>query len=119
MGTFEIVDLPQGVIPLQSRFTYKIKRDRNGAIARLKVRLVARWDMQTEDEYSTTFAPMSCFTAIRTLILIATQERMMLKHWDITVAFMMADIDTDIYMGLPPGYYLPPGKTIKLKKSLY
>eukprot|EP00961_Rhodomonas_salina_P062015 832654-Rhodomonas_salina.1 len=27
MGTFEIVDLPPGVIPLPSRFTYKIKRD--------------------------------------------------------------------------------------------
>eukprot|EP00961_Rhodomonas_salina_P087257 1173593-Rhodomonas_salina.1 len=32
---------------------------------------------------------------------------------------MTADIDTDIYMDLPPGYHLPPGKTIKLKKSLY
>lgn len=32
---------------------------------------------------------------------------------------MTADIDTDIYMDLPPGYHLPPGKTIKLRKSLY
>eukprot|EP00961_Rhodomonas_salina_P075319 1010787-Rhodomonas_salina.1 len=78
MGTFEIVDLPPGVIPLPSRFTFKIKRDCNGAIAKLKARLVARWDMQTEDEYSTTFAPTSRFTAIRTLISIATQERMTL-----------------------------------------
>eukprot|EP00961_Rhodomonas_salina_P039047 524911-Rhodomonas_salina.1 len=44
---------------------------------------------------------------------------MTLKHWDMTGAFMTADIDTDIYMDLPPGYHLPPGKTIKLKKSLY
>eukprot|EP00961_Rhodomonas_salina_P039129 525884-Rhodomonas_salina.1 len=49
MGTFEIVDLPPGVVPLQSSFTYKIKRDKNGAIAKLKARLVARGDMQTED----------------------------------------------------------------------
>eukprot|EP00961_Rhodomonas_salina_P097818 1316413-Rhodomonas_salina.1 len=104
MGTFEIVDLPPGVIPLQSRFTYKIKCNCNGAIAKLKVLLVASWpvDMQTEDEYSTTFAPTSRFTAIRTLTSIAMQERMMLKHWDITGAFMTADIDTDIYMDLPP-----------------
>eukprot|EP00961_Rhodomonas_salina_P034262 461177-Rhodomonas_salina.1 len=68
MGTFEIVNLPPGVIPLPSRFTYKIKRDRNGAMARLKELLVARGDMQTEDEYSATFAPTSHFTAIRTLI---------------------------------------------------
>eukprot|EP00961_Rhodomonas_salina_P172622 2327889-Rhodomonas_salina.1 len=119
MGTFEILDLPPGVIPLPSRFTYKIKRDKHGAIAKLKARLVACWDMQTEDEYSTTFAPTSCFTAIRTLISIATQEKLLLKHWDITGAFMTADIDTDIYMDLPPGYHLQPGKTIKLSKSLY
>eukprot|EP00961_Rhodomonas_salina_P121069 1629329-Rhodomonas_salina.3 len=44
---------------------------------------------------------------------------MALKHWDITGAFMTANIDADIYMDLPPGYHLPPGKTIKLQKSLY
>eukprot|EP00961_Rhodomonas_salina_P155021 2088343-Rhodomonas_salina.1 len=75
--------------------------------------------MQTEDEYSTTFAPTARFTAIRTIISIAMQEKMSLKHWDITGAFMTADIDTDIYMDLPPGYHLPPGKTIRLRKSLY
>jgi len=119
MGTFEIVDIPPGCIPLPSRFTYRIKRDKLGAIAKLKARLVARGDMQNEDEYSTTFAPTSRFTAIRTIISIATQENLSLKHWDITGAFMTADIDTDIYMDLPPGYHLPPGKTIKLLKSLY
>eukprot|EP00286_Rhodomonas_abbreviata_P014033 CAMPEP_0181339602 /NCGR_PEP_ID=MMETSP1101-20121128/29358_1 /TAXON_ID=46948 /ORGANISM="Rhodomonas abbreviata, Strain Caron Lab Isolate" /LENGTH=1796 /DNA_ID=CAMNT_0023450611 /DNA_START=148 /DNA_END=5539 /DNA_ORIENTATION=+ len=119
MDTFEITDLPPGIIPLPSRFTYKIKRDKLGAIAKLKARLVARGDMQTEDEYSTTFAPTSRFTAIRTIISIATQENLSLKHWDITGAFMTSEIDTDIYMDLPPGYHLPPGKTIKLKKSLY
>ena len=47
------------------------------------------------------------------------QEQMMLKHWDITAAFMTANIDTEIYMDLPPGYALPPGKSILLAKSLY
>jgi len=112
MGTFEITDLPPGVIPLPSRFTYSIKQDKLGAIAKLKARLVARGDMQTEDEYSTTFAPTSRFTTIRTIIALATQENLSLKHWDITGAFMTANIDTEIYMDLPQGYSLPPGKTI-------
>jgi hypothetical protein len=29
MGTFEIVDLPVDIIPLPSRFTYKIKREQD------------------------------------------------------------------------------------------
>mmetsp|Transcript_57331 Transcript_57331/g.117328 ORF Transcript_57331/g.117328 Transcript_57331/m.117328 type:complete len:1978 (-) Transcript_57331:6636-12569(-) len=119
MGTFEIVDAPPDVIPLPSRFTYKIKRDKLGAIAKLKARLVARGDMQHESEYSTTFAPTSKFTAIRTIISIATQENLSLKHWDIAGAFMVSNIDTEIYMDLPPGYHLPPGKAIRLRKSLY
>jgi hypothetical protein len=119
MGTFEIVDLPVNVIPLPSRFTYRIKRELSGKIGKFKARLVARGDMQTEDEYSTTYAPTSRFTAIRTIISIATQENLSLKHWDITGAFMTADIDTELYLDLPPGYHLPPGKSIKLKKSLY
>jgi hypothetical protein len=32
---------------------------------------------------------------------------------------MTADTDTELYLDLPPGYHLPPGKSIKLKKSLY
>jgi len=119
MGTFEIVDTPTHVLPLPSRFTYRIKRNKDGTISKYKARLVARGDMQTEDEYSTTFAPTSRFTAIRTIISLATQEQMTLKHWDITGAFMTADIDTEIYLELPPGYELPEGKSIKLKKSLY
>ena len=76
MGTFKIVDLPNGVEPLPSRFTYRLKRNHDGTISKYKARLVARGDMQTEDEYSTTYAPTSRFTAIRTIISIATQERM-------------------------------------------
>ena len=32
---------------------------------------------------------------------------------------MTSDIDTEIFMDLPPGYHLPPGKAIRLRKSLY
>mmetsp|Transcript_30285 Transcript_30285/g.62397 ORF Transcript_30285/g.62397 Transcript_30285/m.62397 type:complete len:629 (+) Transcript_30285:1137-3023(+) len=119
MGTFKVVDRPPHVIPLPSRFTYRLKRDRNGNISKFKARLVARGDLQTPDEYTTTYAPTSRFTAIHTIIAIATQENMYLKHWDITGAFMTADIDTDIYIDLPPGYALPDGKCIRLSKSLY
>eukprot|EP00286_Rhodomonas_abbreviata_P023936 CAMPEP_0181300748 /NCGR_PEP_ID=MMETSP1101-20121128/7054_1 /TAXON_ID=46948 /ORGANISM="Rhodomonas abbreviata, Strain Caron Lab Isolate" /LENGTH=1661 /DNA_ID=CAMNT_0023406003 /DNA_START=190 /DNA_END=5176 /DNA_ORIENTATION=- len=119
MGTFRIVDRQSHVIPLPSRFTYHLKRNRDGTISKYKARIVARGDMQTEDEYSTTYAPTSRFTAIRTIISIAAQEQMLLKHWDITGAFMTADIDTKIYMELPPGYSLPDGKCIELAKSLY
>jgi len=76
MGTFEIVKQPPGVSLLPSRFTYKIKCNSDGTIAKFKARLVGRGDMQTEDEYSTTFAPTSRFMAIRSIISLACQEGM-------------------------------------------
>ncbi len=75
--------------------------------------------MQTEDEYFSTCAPTSLFTAICMIISIATQENLTVKHWDITGAFMTAGIDTHLYLDLPQGNHLPPGKNIRLKKSLY
>ena len=119
MGTFEVVDRPLDIPLLPSIFAYCVKCNKDGSISKFKARLVARGDLQTEDEYSTTFAPTSRFTAIRTIISLACEEQMTLKHWDIAGAFMTADIDTDIYLEMPPGYRMPEGKAIKLKKSLY
>eukprot|EP00961_Rhodomonas_salina_P034314 462212-Rhodomonas_salina.3 len=39
-----------------------------------------------------------------------------LYHWDIQGAFMTSTLDT-VFMDLPPGYSLPEGKCILLKKS--
>ena len=50
MGTFKIVDTPARVTPLPSRFTYQLKRNRDGTVSKFKARVVARGDMQTEDE---------------------------------------------------------------------
>eukprot|EP00961_Rhodomonas_salina_P199231 2687366-Rhodomonas_salina.1 len=43
----------------------------------------------------------------------------MLFQFDVRGAFLCADVDTDIFLKLPPGYQPPPGKTAKLRKSLY
>ena len=45
MGTFEIVKHPPGVSLLPSQFTYKIKMNPDGTIAKFKARLVAHSDM--------------------------------------------------------------------------
>ncbi len=50
MGTFEIVDLQLGIIPLQRRFTYKIQQEQDCQIGKFKAREVVKGDMQTEDE---------------------------------------------------------------------
>eukprot|EP00961_Rhodomonas_salina_P131571 1770859-Rhodomonas_salina.1 len=119
LGTFKILDLSKHVAPIPSKFVYKNKRDLDGNICQRKVRIVARGDMQYEDEYNNTYLPTSKFTAIRTIISCACQQDMELYHWDIQGAFMTSTLDTEVFIDLPPGYSLPEGKCISLSKSLY
>eukprot|EP00961_Rhodomonas_salina_P037439 503105-Rhodomonas_salina.1 len=42
-----------------------------------------------------------------------------LHHWDIQGAFCTSDVDTEILMQQPTGYFLPAGQCLKLCKSLY
>eukprot|EP00961_Rhodomonas_salina_P183112 2471946-Rhodomonas_salina.1 len=55
LGTFEIVDRLKHVAPIPSKFVYKNKRDQDWNICQRKVRIVARGDMQYEDEYNNTY----------------------------------------------------------------
>eukprot|EP00961_Rhodomonas_salina_P158190 2129584-Rhodomonas_salina.2 len=119
MGTFEIIDRPDGCNPIQSMFTYKLKMGDSGQIIKYKVLLCARGDLQLPSEYNETYAPTSRFTAIRVLIAIATQMNLRLMQWDIKGAYMTADLDQELYLEMPPGYELPPNKVARMRKSLY
>eukprot|EP00961_Rhodomonas_salina_P273030 3689162-Rhodomonas_salina.1 len=83
-------------------FQYKLKLSLNGEFVtrKCKARLCARGDLHL-------------------LIALATQYGLILFQFNVQGAFLCADIDTDIYLKLPPGYQPPPGKTAKLRKSLY
>ena len=56
---------------------------------------------------------------LRLIMSLATQLNLSLMHWDVKGAFLCADIDKEIFLRLPPGYEPPPGKTARLRKSLY
>jgi hypothetical protein len=76
---------------------YKIKRDKHGEIAKLKARLVARGDLQMPWEYNETFSPTAKFSAIRTMISMAVQDRLDLHHFNIQGAFLTSDIDRNLH----------------------
>eukprot|EP00961_Rhodomonas_salina_P274476 3708651-Rhodomonas_salina.2 len=118
-GTFDIVDLPPGVVELPSMFQYKLKTGPNCEFVKCKTLLCTRGNLQFDSEFGETFAPTSSFAVIRLIISIAAQARLTLFQFDIRGAFLCAEIDSDIYLKLPPGYEPPPGKTAKLHRSLY
>jgi hypothetical protein len=61
MGTWELVDLPEGRDPIRNRWIFVKKKDENGAIAQYKARLVAQGFTQkpgTDFSNTGTFAPV-------------------------------------------------------------
>jgi hypothetical protein len=120
MNTFEVVDKPTDVYdPLPLRFVYKLKiEDGNFDKAVHKARLVMRGNLQYESEYGETYAPTAKLWTIRTLVALAAQEGLQMKKFDLTGAFLVADMDRSLFVEIP-GYDLPAGKALRLKKALY
>ncbi len=120
MQTFQVVDKPKaGYDPLPLRFVYKLKmEDGDFDKAIYKARLVMRGNLQYESEYGDTYAPTAKLWTIRTLAALAEQEGFQLKKFNLTCAFLVADMDRTLYVEIP-GYELPEGKALLLKKALY
>ena len=118
-GTWVVSDYDPSIPIVPSKWTYALKTDQDGNILRYKGRVVARGDRQGPESFDETTSPTARAESIRTMLAYACQERMHLKQFDITAAFVSADLDRPLQMQPPPGFPLPPGKCYLLKKSLY
>jgi Reverse transcriptase (RNA-dependent DNA polymerase)/gag-polypeptide of LTR copia-type/GAG-pre-integrase domain/Integrase core domain len=121
-GTWTLVPLPAGRQAIGCRWLFKIKRKIHGAFDRYKARLVAKGYAQKEGvDYTETFAPVTRFSSIRTLIALAAYYDMEIHQMDVKTAFLHGDLDVDIYMNQPDGFVVKGAENLvcKLKKSLY
>jgi hypothetical protein len=75
IGTWDLVPLPLHVVPITSKWVFKIKPKSDGSIERYEARLVARGFQQTQGrDYDETFAPVAHMTTICTLIVVAASS---------------------------------------------
>jgi hypothetical protein len=121
MGTFLLVNRPsfRDYDPLPLHFIYKLKvKDSDFENVTYKARLVMRGNLQYDHEYGETYAPTARMWSLRTLLAIAAQEDLTLMKFDLTGAFLVANMDKELYVEIP-GYELPSGKALLLKKALY
>ena len=118
-GTFELVDRPSNYDPIPMQFVYKLKvKDGDYDKGMPKARLVMMGNLQYDYEYGDTYAPTARLWVVRALAAIAAQEGLTMKKFDLTGAFLNADMDRTLHVQIP-GYDIPKDKALLLKKALY
>ena len=124
MGCWEVVDidtLTQDANLSGVKWVFKIKY-KNGEYERHKARIVALGYQQRKNvDFFASFSPTASYVTIR-LVLALTA----LPHWygvdlDATSAFISAPLppEEQVYLKGIPGYDLPKGKCLRLKKTIY
>ncbi|CAI7752601.1 unnamed protein product [Closterium sp. NIES-53] len=120
VGTWDLVEVPEGRKVITSKWLFKIKSDADGKIERYKSRLVAKGYQQKEKvDYKELFAPVVKPTTLRILLAGAAIKGWVVKQMDVTTAFLNGVLKEEIFMAQPEGFDDGSGRVLKLKMALY
>ena len=105
-----------------SRCLHKVKHAADGNVEKYKARLVERGFSQIKGvDYDETFAPVACYTSIRSLISIAAEMGWKIHQMDVKTAFLNGIIQEEVYVEQPQGFEIHEREShvCRLKKALY
>jgi hypothetical protein len=112
--------VPEGANVIGFTWVFRIKIHADGTVARFKARICVDGSRQIYGlDFGETFAPVASAATIRLLLSVAVHKDMILRQFDIKLAFVSAAIDRPVYMRSPVGSGEPSGSVWKLKRSLY
>lgn len=123
-GTWEVVERPDGVNVVDSKWVFRLKKDAEGRVLKWKARLVARGFTQIYGvDYFETFAPVARLSSIRFILAVAARNDWDIDMFDFHSAYLNGVLDESevIYMEQPPHHEVMDRSryVVKLKKSLY
>ncbi len=121
MGCWDILDIPLDTMLVGVRWVFKIKMIEN-EYERHKTRLVVKGYMQQQGvHYTHSFSPTISQVSLRIAMALTSMEGF--RSWDLDaasafVSALLLEGET-VYMEQMPGFPLPKGKCLKLKRTLY
>ena len=97
--------LPSNAKPIKAIWSFKRKRFPDGRLNKHKARICAHGGMQRWGQnYWETYSPVVNSLTVKVLLVIAKLHRLDSKSIDFVLAFPQADLDTDIWTEIPPGF---------------
>jgi Reverse transcriptase (RNA-dependent DNA polymerase) len=120
MGVFEIVSRPCDRKIVGSRWVFRIKRGPDGTIQKYKAHVVAQGFTQVEGiDFDETFTPVAKLASLRTILVIAAERDLELHQMDVKSAYLNGVLKEEIFMNPPPGFNVPNGMVLRLRKAVY
>lgn len=119
--TWTLTNLPENRKAVGCKWIYKRKLDEDGNIVRYKARLVAQgFSQMYGTDFDEVFAPVVRQVTFRTLLTVAGQRNMLVKHADVKTAYLHGEMEEAVFMKQPLGYEAEDtGAVCLLKKGLY
>ncbi len=119
-GVVEWGVLPPGKRAIGNVWNFRVKTNADGSFQKRKARLCAQGFSQRPGEFGDVFAPTADLSTVRTALVIAQQMDMKLYQFDISAAYLHADLEEEVWMRPPAGIQgSPPGLACRLRKALY
>lgn len=119
-NTWILVDLPPGKKPIQSKWVFKRKFDKEKNVSKYKARLVVKGFTQSYGiDYTETFSPVARYGSIRYLFALSVKYNLKIEQMDAVTAFLQGDLDEKIYLSQPQEFNDGSRKVCLLKKAIY
>jgi hypothetical protein len=120
MKTWELVDPPEGRVPVGNKWVLVRKFNKQGELVKYKARLVAKGYSQIPGmDYTDTYSPVVRLETIRTILALAVTQDWEIQQMDVKGAYLNGILKEEVYMNQPEGYEDGTSRLCRLIKTLY
>ena len=96
---------PKDKSVVSSKWIFKTKHLADGSIEKFKERFVARgFSLKEGIDYEETFAQLSRYTSIRTIISLVSKMKCKLHQMDVKTTFLNGVIEEEVFIEQPLGF---------------
>jgi hypothetical protein len=104
-GVWKLVDLPAGEHAIDGMWVFDVKVDGDGNILKYKGWYVARGDEMVEGkDFEVKWAMVVRMESVQMVFAVAAVERLVVRQWDFSSAYLNGTMDRPMYMKQPRGF---------------